>query len=486
MSNRWIDNFENSDVHNKLNQIYELIEELNQDEDTELIHSIELARLNKISNYIKELIETCDPELFPFSCWENLSDLFSSCVTDLKEYQDGFEIEYLNTANESLDKALSKVVPFVKSGIDIDNAAKKAFQSYSKTINDQIKQSQDVIKSANQNIKETTESINGYLEETEKAKSKIAAFEERLFESEDALQSKVTRFFEEINSFHKVLIQGDENETSVKSQIQSAKEEISDEISTIRESIHTSEQELDKLDQFYRKIFGSPSEDDENVLVGGLELELHNRRKDLDKFKSDQESKCKALIEEIEDKLPGATSAGLASAYKELKDSFEWKINFHTGVFYLALILLAFVSLSLVSDLNELITKTNDNDYNLLVLLPINIFWKLPLVLTIFWLALFSSKSRSQNHRLEQEYAHKEAIAKSYVSFKKQVEELDEDDENKPLMKKLLSTAIEAIALNASETLDKNHEDTTPLQTILEPIKKSLGKGISINIAGKE
>ena len=485
MSNRWIENFEKHNFRNQLNQVFSLIEELNKDDDSELAHSIELARLNKIANYIKELIGSCDPELFPFSHWDNLEESFSECLIRLKRYKENFEEDWLKQANQFLDHSLFKVIPFVKNGNEIDNASKKAFQSYSKTISEQIGQTQELLKSANDNIDETTKTIQKNLESTEESKTKIDSFEQKLFESEDALNTRVSTFFEEINDFHKKLMQGNDKEAAIKLQIQQAQEDISKEISKIRDDIKTSKGEINELDEFYSKIFGSPSEEDKNVLVGGLAQELDKRKKELDKFKLDQESKCKALIEQIEDKLPGATSAGLASAYKDLKDSFYWKIFFNTGMFYFALAALAIVSGLLVTDIHTSISATNESNGNLLMLLPISIIWKFPLALTIFWLALFSSKSRSQYQRLEQEYAHKEAVAKSYVSFKKQIDELKEDIEHKVLMKKLLGTAIDAIALNASETLDGNHEDKTPIQSLLEPIKKALGKGVSINIGGK-
>lgn len=69
--------------------------------------------------------------------------------------------------------------------------------------------------------------------------------------------------------------------------------------------------------------------------------------------------------------------------------------------------------------------------------------------------------------RLKQEYAHKEALAKSYESFKFQIEQLGGDSEVE-LLKKLLDTAISAVAKNASETLDKVPDNKTPILEISE------------------
>ena len=78
----------------------------------------------------------------------------------------------------------------------------------------------------------------------------------------------------------------------------------------------------------------------------------------------------------------------------------------------------------------------------------------------------FASKRRSENQRLQQEYAHKEAVAKSYIGYKEQIDELGEDD--KVLLKKLLDSSINTVSYNASESLDKKHGDATPAQETIK------------------
>ena len=97
-----------------------------------------------------------------------------------------------------------------------------------------------------------------------------------------------------------------------------------------------------------------------------------------------------------------------------------------------------------------------------------NILYKIPIFGSLICLAMFASKRRSEDRRLQQEYAHKEALTKSYQSFKKQIKDLK--DEDKELMKKLLDTTIEAIAFNASTTLDGKHGDKIPMQELGEKI----------------
>jgi hypothetical protein len=53
---------------------------------------------------------------------------------------------------------------------------------------------------------------------------------------------------------------------------------------------------------------------------------------------------------------------------------------------------------------------------------------KLPIYLPVVWLAYYSSKRRGEAQRLKQEYAHKESLAKSYMGYKDQLEELDDEN----------------------------------------------------------
>ncbi len=100
---------------------------------------------------------------------------------------------------------------------------------------------------------------------------------------------------------------------------------------------------------------------------------------------------------------------------------------------------------------------------------------KLPLSLPVLWLALFASKRRSEYQRLQQEYSHKEALAKSYDKYKTQLQELG--DNEGVMQKELIKKAIDAIAHNASETLDKKHGDNLPVQSIIE---KTIDKAFNV------
>lgn len=166
--------------------------------------------------------------------------------------------------------------------------------------------------------------------------------------------------------------------------------------------------------------------------------------------------------------MDGATNAGLASAYQKMKLSFERPIFWSTVAFVASICAIVGISFHFATTPNGDTTFTID--YMLTAFVS-----RLPFYLPLVWLAVFTSARRSEYSRLQQEYAHKEALATSYDSYKKQIEELDGDkDEIRQL---LLSKAIESIAYNASETLDKKHGDKHPLQEFASTASSAVKRG---------
>ena len=93
------------------------------------------------------------------------------------------------------------------------------------------------------------------------------------------------------------------------------------------------------------------------------------------------------------------------------------------------------------------------------------------------WAALTVSKRRSEMHRLAEEYAHKEALAKSYEGFKQQI--IDMDINTKAMLAELLEVLLKAVSLNAARTLDGKHGDKMPVHEAIEKDMKKAAKQIS-------
>ena len=106
-----------------------------------------------------------------------------------------------------------------------------------------------------------------------------------------------------------------------------------------------------------------------------------------------------------------------------------------------------------------------------------------PVVIPVVWFTVFSATRRSQYERLQQEYAHKEALASSYEGYKKQLQDLKGDAED--LQKELIAKSINAIAYNASITLDGKHTEKPPVFQMLEKINADELKKLLELVRGK-
>ncbi|PML16994.1 hypothetical protein [Vibrio breoganii] len=262
-----------------------------------------------------------------------------------------------------------------------------------------------------------------------------------------------------MEEFHHELLESESGEGSIEHSINLAKKSstnLKNEIEDLKTNI---EEEVSYFKDFYVQVHGQ--EDDKGKIVGGLESEIQQRQDELNAFKKQQTSKYNALNEQIESLLPGATSAGLASAYYELKKDCLDPIRNFTILFFISLALIVLGSIVLMTESFvlyplewKLLSNTEWND------IAINMLRRSPLIIPLVWLAIFSAQRRSENQRLYAEYAHKEAIAKSYQGFKNQIKELHDSDSD--MLKSLIKQAMEAYSFNPSSTFDKKHKTSSP------------------------
>ncbi|MEJ0061663.1 MAG: hypothetical protein WDO70_00285 [Alphaproteobacteria bacterium] len=466
--NRWVNSFQNHPFQKPWKDIVELSEKIALQDETVATDVQELARLKKVITYVGQLIGAADPELIPLSIWSSFQDQATQCADQINQYNSNKNITHLSNANSNLDNLLTYVRPYVVSAEGAAQAAMSAFIVYSDTINTQTDLIQSKTQASVNGTQANKEKSDEIYKEIEQSKHNIQQLEQKFLigdSNEKSLQERMQILLGEaqewnkiIGEFHKRLTSGNEQESAISLQIEEAKNKATKDKEAIESALQLSENLIKDLKEFYERVFGKEGSDG-NVMVG-LKQELDNRIKELDNFKINQGTAYNTLFQKIESLLPGATSTGLASAYRELRDSFAAPINIYTLVFCFTLAVMFFVGLWGV-DFGD--------DVGLNKMLG-SLYHKLPLLLPILWLAIFASRRRSESQRLQQEYAHKEALAKSFQSFKKQIDALQEKDE--VLTKKLLDAMIGAVSHNASQTLDGKHGDKIPTQELLEGVIK--------------
>jgi len=483
---RWIEGFKNHAFQASWINVKNSLEEISIPAGTTAPNLKEYARLKKVVEYIDALLKSSDPELIPLGIWKNFVGQANNVNSQIANFNANNNFSHLTSANTYLDNILTYISPYVRNGKVAAQTAGRAFKAYSDAITEHIEKVETTAGQALTHTQQARDSAQALLSEIKVKKGEIDKLEQELLigaEEEPSLKNRMETlegetkaWHSKVSEFHLKLTKGNEEESSIILQIDEAKAKALNNTEKTQLALDDSEKVIKDLSNFNEEIFGK--ENDQGKRSGGLKSELDLRNEEIAEFQKQQETKYSTLIDEIESLLPGATSAGLATAYKDLKESYDDPIKNMTRTFYGSLIGLLIVGVVLITNkvgwfyINFIEIEEASKLLN-------NILIKLPITIPLVWLAVFASKRRSQNMRLQQEYAHKEALAKSYQGFKKQIEGLGNDKDD-ILLKQLLQAAIEGVSFNASGTLDGKHGDKVPIiddiEGLVKVLKTSLGK----------
>ncbi|OAI03721.1 hypothetical protein A1353_14335 [Methylomonas methanica] len=478
---RWIDQFNSHPFQTIWLQLKDELHATKVDDETILTDVNELARLKKVVGYIDGMIQSIDPELVPVGTWDSFRDQATNCNQQIASFNSNRNIGHITNANSHAENLLTYIRPYMVVNGKIGIALQKAIKGYADTIDEYGNSFRDKSHELLCEIKRLKEESEGSSQALNGIKQTVDEFYVELFgpDFNSGIQSKIRTLISDfetkygtINSYYNETLIGDENNLSTKKEILIAKEGVIADQKSIKDILKSVEDKITELNDFHTTIFGELAEN--NTRSGGLSGEFDARLKALKKFEDDQKIKYKALNEEIETLLPGATSAGLATAYSEMKATFDAPIKNSTRLFYgsIGLLIAGTIFFSIEKVIwDSGITFVNPSDWDTILKSLVN---KLPFYAPVLWLAFYATKRRSEFHRLQQEYAHKEAFAKSYKNYKQQLQDLEGSDTD--LQTELIKKAIDAIAYNASQTLDKKHGDKMPIQEIIE---KTVDKSIS-------
>lgn len=456
----------------------------------------EAIRLKKMVVFIYNIMESIDPEIVAIEYWKEIQlqlNNFPNFNYDALNYDSGELFFDLMQANTCVDNVFISLRPYITSDKATARAEMKAIRSYEKNVTEafknidkesleafsritELKIKVDDINTEFQNYSITLFG-NGEENENEITQKGLKVNIEGLFDEIKKINTKINDYYLDIFE--------DSNKTGIKTQIIQAKTVIEENKKSIEKELRFIEEKIKNFNEFYDQIYGpikelSESEkqdayEDNNereIRVGGLKEEIDKRLKNLAELKTEHKDTYEALKIQIETLLPDATNAGLASAYAKRKKVAEKRSIINTIFLTICILILIFIPIismyyhPWIKDADS-ITSIYDAQYLILRLL-----WIAPFSGPILWLAIVNSKRRSENNRLAEEYAHKEATAMSYDSYKYQIDALMKNKE--ALQEKLLEATIDTVAYNPSVTLDKKHSEKMLIHKIIEPILKAL------------
>lgn len=473
---RWINEFHQHPFKDTWTTLLTAIEPVGVDDQTVSTTVEELARLKKVLAFVDSIIANADLELTPKTIWVSCQGQAEACLQQLRLYETSRNVAFLIQANDHADNLLTYVRPYMVLPQQALEALGDAERAFFNQISQYLESFQSRASLMQGSLENAVNEAVAQQQNIKDIESRVKLFEEYLFEGTEDVKPAATYFKElvsdveikqkAVEALHQKLLEGPES--------------TSEKVTTYAKNIENIHQSLDQIlsatksrdkdiEKFYEQIFGSQVIDGQEIEEIGLKRELDSRLVQLGEHETAQTKRQDALFEKIESLLPGATSAGLASAYNTLKEKFNSPILWYTRAFYASMLTLFFGGLIVVSESFTLspfhieFVKTSGWEEMLRTLLT-----RAPIILPVVWVAIFSATRRSQYERLQQEYAHKEAFASSYESYKKQLQDLKVD--NDILQKELIAKAIDAIAFNASKTLDGKHTEKLPVHQLLEKL----------------
>ena len=179
---------------------------------------------------------------------------------------------------------------------------------------------------------------------------------------------------------------------------------------------------------------------------------------ELEKRLDDLVGKTGDVYKRVEDLLPGAASAGLASAYKQRKENIARSKGRWIAGFVLTLMGLAGMAIWIVIQFQN--QKEGSMEWWLFLL------QRAPLTFPFIWLGWFFSRNYGHAVRLEEVYAFKEAISQSFEGYKNQMKEVTPDKG----LPNLCENVISILSESPLTVFDRKTTDETPANSILERI----------------
>jgi len=184
-------------------------------------------------------------------------------------------------------------------------------------------------------------------------------------------------------------------------------------------------------------------------------------------------TQLQALIERTENLLPGATSAGLASAFNKQRQRFltpqrQWLITFVCCIAGLVIVALpSFFSALSLGWWGHSQVETWDVTWRVLTM-------RLPIVLPLVWLGIYAGRNYMISLRLEEDYAYKEAVSSSFEGYKREMEKIAAGTEANPTPITILCTnVLRAIAERPGRIYEGKQEDINLLNETKSAFEKS-------------
>jgi hypothetical protein len=165
------------------------------------------------------------------------------------------------------------------------------------------------------------------------------------------------------------------------------------------------------------------------------------------------------LVNQINGLLPGATSAGLASAFELRKINYKDQLKFWTIVRFASIAAFIIYGITVFWDFHSVKSEFSKASLpDMVKIWGIYLFNKSPIIVALILLEEFSRRTFNKLFKLEEDYTHKQVLSQSFEGYKKQFQEIGEQPSSNELLNSLCSKTISAISENPIRLLETEKE----------------------------
>lgn len=336
------------------------------------------AEAEKLLSQIKQVVENC----------QNQEDALNKKTQGVIQKTETLTQEQGKI--EGLLKQITQAQQEVVSQKKVTDEIVQAVRESQTTIDaaaEQIQQTKTVVDSNNKTIQDLKASIETTEEKATALKATI-----------DADNSSIQQAKIEVDGNAKAIVQSKATVDQREAELNAIADTADNKVETI-ENLKT---ELEKLNEKW---------------INKFQAEFNRNKKSFDGSQQEHSEECEALKKKIENLLPGATSAGLSSAFMERKDSIEkqkrfWRNMTIVGAFGLVI----FGLFAIIYP-----PKITNGLYEFLLY----ILTRSSILVGIVMIEEFGRRHFNIISRLAEAYAYKEVLSRSFEGYKKQMENVE-------------------------------------------------------------
>lgn len=480
------DELKNQEAFTIIQQILSLCDEIKEKFPDNVDDVLEIQRAKSILILTEKTFNSFIAEFAPIQVIKSLVDPLGKIKTCLEAYVGNQNSQIIynsaspydpNTLNYFINNILQTTLIYSKNDSTTtlsETILASEYQDYIKKFKEEALSFIKTKNTAEANLKVTIQKITDL-------NTKIFGIEGDQESIENSVNNRINIFleqssknYESIQKYFNELLD-DSHVESIKTKIQTFEINAKKDSEELNKLLLNIQKETKELRSFHVEIYGAEAD------KKGLKKDIDEMVIKLKEYEKTQITAHETLLDKANQLLSLTTTIGLSKAFNNLKTTFFKANILWNTIFVICIVAMLILTKNIFPDKNTSldfsaifgqtsqvsIAKSEENVWDNILL---NFSKELPFYIPLAWLAIFASRRRSENKRLEQEYAHKEAVAITYDSYKKQIE-LIGDAHNKEMLLKLLDKTIDTVAYNASVTLDESkHTESTPSHELLQDI----------------